>query len=138
MGAAAESSSCSCVPQVLSDWEEDGVYWLHFEATVGALGWATFALQVCRLTHWTLDYPPVPGCAVQPVTWQGEDLVKQGGIANDVYSLHFTGPGGDGACTLDGLAVKRLGQSLNLRQTFQVSCDPHASWRTSKDPYSGA
>lgn len=34
---------------------EEGAFSLAFLASVPALGWATYYVSVCRLTHWT-DY----------------------------------------------------------------------------------
>lgn len=100
--------------QVLKESGVDGAYRLFFEAHVPALGWETYFVGPCLLTHWTLNYPLPASCAFVSAVLNTTEVLAQG-LHNDRYGLRFSG------CQLDGVVAKAQGgRSVDLKQSFQV------------------
>jgi hypothetical protein len=114
------TSTGELVPsQVAQDVGEDGAWRLFFPARVAPLGFATYFLSVCTLTHWTMDTPRPANCSALSVALTGDQLLAQG-LQTRQYALTFSNE----TCGADTVVVKPSSQRLRLGQTFQSYMAP--------------
>jgi hypothetical protein len=105
--------------QASRDLSEDGAWRLYFEAEVPALGWSTYYLSVCVLTHWTGPTELRPECAATATELDAAALQQRGGLQDgQSLSLSFDAQ----ACVLGAAVVG--GRCVPLAHRFETYYSP--------------